>query len=286
MSTAPAGGSPVTPVTYRPRAALRMGLSLSLTLVLTAYICIMVGMEELKNSTERGVAGMFRHRGRYLLIFLLIVVAAAQLFTLQVPRAEGLRAEAAGQLARAGTQRVGVVVGVAEDEEDEEDDQQELQQALREQRDGGERHAPRRRDELPEQLVQFFAAGEQRVPIIFDHGANDREIADPFGHVHRQPRLEQRPHVGDRHFDAAGERSGEDGHRYDEEQHHQEAHQRRRQIVSPAALGQNELVRRRGGDADDRRQQQGASEGHQHGDTADQQERRDGDLDDLLLGGR
>ncbi len=31
---------------------------LSLTLVLTAYICIMVGMEELKSSTERGVAGI------------------------------------------------------------------------------------------------------------------------------------------------------------------------------------------------------------------------------------
>lgn len=31
---------------------------LSLTLILTAYICIMVGMEQLKNSTERGVAGI------------------------------------------------------------------------------------------------------------------------------------------------------------------------------------------------------------------------------------
>ncbi|PRC57367.1 cell division protein FtsI, partial [Mycobacterium sp. ITM-2017-0098] len=31
-------------------------------------------------------------------VFLLLVVAAAQLFTLQVPRAEGLRAEAASQL--------------------------------------------------------------------------------------------------------------------------------------------------------------------------------------------
>ena len=38
MSTAPAGGSPVTPVTYRPRAALRMGLSLSLTLVLASIL--------------------------------------------------------------------------------------------------------------------------------------------------------------------------------------------------------------------------------------------------------
>lgn len=33
-------------------------IALSLTLVLTAYICIMVGMEQLKNSTERGVAGI------------------------------------------------------------------------------------------------------------------------------------------------------------------------------------------------------------------------------------
>ncbi|MGE4373560.1 MAG: hypothetical protein AB7E29_11825 [Xanthobacter sp.] len=33
-------------------------LALSLTLILTAYICIMVGMEELKNSTQRGVAGI------------------------------------------------------------------------------------------------------------------------------------------------------------------------------------------------------------------------------------
>ena len=31
---------------------------MSLTLVLTAYICIMVGMEQLKNSTQRGVAGI------------------------------------------------------------------------------------------------------------------------------------------------------------------------------------------------------------------------------------
>lgn len=33
-------------------------IALSLTLILTAYICIMVGMEELKNSSERGVAGI------------------------------------------------------------------------------------------------------------------------------------------------------------------------------------------------------------------------------------
>jgi len=33
-------------------------IALSLTLILTAYICIMVGMEQLKSSTERGVAGI------------------------------------------------------------------------------------------------------------------------------------------------------------------------------------------------------------------------------------
>lgn len=33
-------------------------IALSLTLVLTAYICIMVGMEQLNNPTERGVAGI------------------------------------------------------------------------------------------------------------------------------------------------------------------------------------------------------------------------------------
>ena len=35
-----------------------LAIALSLTLVLTAYICIMVGMEQLKNSTQRGVAGI------------------------------------------------------------------------------------------------------------------------------------------------------------------------------------------------------------------------------------
>jgi len=33
-------------------------IALSLTLILTAYICILVGMEQLKNSTERGVSGI------------------------------------------------------------------------------------------------------------------------------------------------------------------------------------------------------------------------------------
>lgn len=35
-----------------------LSIALSLTLILTAYICIIVGMEQLKNSTERGVAGI------------------------------------------------------------------------------------------------------------------------------------------------------------------------------------------------------------------------------------
>jgi len=41
---------------------------------------------------------VFRHRAGNAAIFLLLVLAAAQLFTLQVPRAERLRAEAASQL--------------------------------------------------------------------------------------------------------------------------------------------------------------------------------------------
>jgi cell division protein FtsI (penicillin-binding protein 3) len=46
----------------------------------------------------RSASFVFRHRTGNAVIFLLLVVAAAQLFNLQVPRAEGLRAEAAGQL--------------------------------------------------------------------------------------------------------------------------------------------------------------------------------------------
>ena len=46
----------------------------------------------------RSASFVFRHRSGNAVIFLLLVVAAAQLFTLQVPRAEGLRAEAASQL--------------------------------------------------------------------------------------------------------------------------------------------------------------------------------------------
>ncbi|WP_197374701.1 peptidoglycan D,D-transpeptidase FtsI family protein [Mycolicibacterium baixiangningiae] len=41
---------------------------------------------------------VFRHRAGNAVMFVLLLVAAAQLFNLQVPRAEGLRAEAAGQL--------------------------------------------------------------------------------------------------------------------------------------------------------------------------------------------
>ena len=46
----------------------------------------------------RSASFVFRHRAGNAVIFLVLVVAAAQLFVLQVPRAEGLRAEAAGQL--------------------------------------------------------------------------------------------------------------------------------------------------------------------------------------------
>ncbi|WP_193047370.1 peptidoglycan D,D-transpeptidase FtsI family protein [Mycolicibacterium baixiangningiae] len=41
---------------------------------------------------------VFRHRAGNAVMFVLLLVAGAQLFNLQVPRAEGLRAEAAGQL--------------------------------------------------------------------------------------------------------------------------------------------------------------------------------------------
>jgi cell division protein FtsI (penicillin-binding protein 3) len=46
----------------------------------------------------RGASFVFRHRTGNAVIFLALAVAAAQLFYLQVPRASGLRAEAAGQL--------------------------------------------------------------------------------------------------------------------------------------------------------------------------------------------
>jgi cell division protein FtsI (penicillin-binding protein 3) len=52
-------------------------------------------------ATENGLRSasfVFRHRTGNAVIFLVLVVAAAQLFNLQVPRAAGLRAEAASQL--------------------------------------------------------------------------------------------------------------------------------------------------------------------------------------------
>jgi cell division protein FtsI (penicillin-binding protein 3) len=54
-----------------------------------------------KPATETGLRSasfVFRHRAGNAVIFVVLIVAAAQLFTLQVPRAAGLRAEAAGQL--------------------------------------------------------------------------------------------------------------------------------------------------------------------------------------------
>jgi cell division protein FtsI (penicillin-binding protein 3) len=47
---------------------------------------------------SRGASFVFRHRAGNTVIFLALLVAAVQLFYLQVPRASGLRAEAAGQL--------------------------------------------------------------------------------------------------------------------------------------------------------------------------------------------
>ncbi|AGB24131.1 cell division protein FtsI/penicillin-binding protein 2 [Mycobacterium sp. JS623] len=52
-------------------------------------------------ATENGLRSasfVFRHRTGNAVIFLVLLIAAAQLFTLQVPKAAGLRAEAAGQL--------------------------------------------------------------------------------------------------------------------------------------------------------------------------------------------
>lgn len=46
----------------------------------------------------RGASFVFRHRTGNVVIFVALIVAAVQLFYLQVPRAAGLRAEAAGQL--------------------------------------------------------------------------------------------------------------------------------------------------------------------------------------------
>ncbi|MBV9318652.1 MAG: penicillin-binding protein 2, partial [Mycobacterium sp.] len=47
---------------------------------------------------SRGASFVFRHRAGNAVMFIALIVAAAQLFYLQVPRAAGLRAEAAGQL--------------------------------------------------------------------------------------------------------------------------------------------------------------------------------------------
>ncbi|BBX37919.1 MULTISPECIES: peptidoglycan D,D-transpeptidase FtsI family protein [Mycolicibacterium] len=52
-------------------------------------------------ATETGLRSasfVFRHRAGNFVIFAVLLIAAAQLFNLQVPRAEGLRAEAASQL--------------------------------------------------------------------------------------------------------------------------------------------------------------------------------------------
>jgi cell division protein FtsI (penicillin-binding protein 3) len=54
--------------------------------------------EPMTDTGERSTSFVFRHRGGNLVIFVVLIVAAAQLFTLQVSRASGLRAEAAGQL--------------------------------------------------------------------------------------------------------------------------------------------------------------------------------------------
>ncbi len=53
----------------------------------------------------RSASFVFRHRAGNVVIFLALFVAAAQLFYLQVPRASGLRAEAAGQLKVTDTQQ-------------------------------------------------------------------------------------------------------------------------------------------------------------------------------------
>ncbi|WP_237568590.1 peptidoglycan D,D-transpeptidase FtsI family protein [Mycolicibacterium lacusdiani] len=54
--------------------------------------------EPIPDTGPRSSTFVFRHRAGNAVIALLLVVAGTQLFSLQVPRAEGLRAEAAGQL--------------------------------------------------------------------------------------------------------------------------------------------------------------------------------------------
>jgi cell division protein FtsI (penicillin-binding protein 3) len=53
---------------------------------------------EAAETGSRTAAFAFRHRAGNVVIFLVLIIAAAQLFSLQVPRAAGLRAQAAGQL--------------------------------------------------------------------------------------------------------------------------------------------------------------------------------------------
>src|SRR5882757_8526315 len=54
--------------------------------------------EPMAESGLRSASFVFRHRTGNAVIFLVLLLAASQLFSLQVPRAEGLRAEAASQL--------------------------------------------------------------------------------------------------------------------------------------------------------------------------------------------
>ena len=54
--------------------------------------------EPMAENGLRSASFVFRHRAGNAVIFLVLLVAVGQLFTLQVPRAEGLRAEAASQL--------------------------------------------------------------------------------------------------------------------------------------------------------------------------------------------
>jgi cell division protein FtsI (penicillin-binding protein 3) len=54
--------------------------------------------EPMAENGLRSASFVFRHRVGNAVIFLVLLLAASQLFSLQVPRAEGLRAEAAGQL--------------------------------------------------------------------------------------------------------------------------------------------------------------------------------------------
>ncbi|MCK0173366.1 MULTISPECIES: penicillin-binding protein 2 [Mycobacteriaceae] len=65
----------------------------------------------------RSSSFVFRHRAGNAVIFVLLLVAGGQLFNLQVPRAEGLRAEAAGQLKVTDVQKAvrGSIIDRSED---------------------------------------------------------------------------------------------------------------------------------------------------------------------------